>query len=266
MKTLIHKHRTLGARQGTVPLLCAILLVCGHLFPAEVRAQDAADARFSGTVRLLLLFQPNHPFADNPSPPRLHVPREERADIVFDGIEWTSVTAPTSVDAPRRLRFFTGGGAGDARPLAEVRMPEGRGDWLLVFLPDGDGGARIAPIDISPATWPEGKVRFTNFGDSLVGLEVAGETRKLAPGEDWLVSASSADNFQLGVRVAARHKDKARLVYRNSFALSPEARVLFLIHRRSLVSGPWTVSVFAGLDAQASPDASGEAEPSRGGQ
>lgn len=96
---------------------------------------------------------------------------------------------------------------------------------------------------------PQGSLKLINYGGEKIFAKVGEQVQEMGQGQEWIISVQEAKNFQLRMQLASRQDEGFRLVYRSSFAV-PEKniRMVFLIHRANLDSGPWRVRPIAGFD------------------
>lgn len=192
------------------------------------------------------------------------VPEPEEPDLwYFDGEEpvrtGATCNVPTNAlpyEGPPELSFAVPSGPrpvdGGPPPLRTVLRLPVTGDashLLLLFFQTEDGGMRVFPVDVGIDDMPDGSLKLINYGGEAIVAKVGGKTQTMAQGDSWIVPASEAKNFQLRMQLAARQDDQWRLIYRTSFAVSDkDIRMVFLIHRKDIDSGPWRVRPIAGFD------------------
>lgn len=142
-----------------------------------------------------------------------------------------------------------GDGERSFKTIATVPLLESNSHLILIFFQNPEGEYRVFPIDVGLGEMPQGSLKLINYGGEKIFAKVGEQVQEMGQGQEWIISVQEAKNFQLRMQLASRQDEGFRLVYRSSFAV-PEKniRMVFLIHRANLDSGPWRVRPIAGFD------------------
>lgn len=160
----------------------------------------------------------------------------------FDGDTPVRINVPNGAPGrsiryrgPRDMAFYRVAGVdAEGETLyaeeASLRIPDGHGEWLLIFVkyPHGDG-YRILPVLTDPDEFGGGAFNFYNLTPSRVALRLGDQRFILGGGDNRVVNTGTGELGNIEVQIAASsQQDDWRPLYQSRWGQPGEQRRIWV--------------------------------------